>query len=161
MCIRDRLNNNLASGRSQALVAVVAGTGRVVGGDLVLTGGGDMDLRIGGAYNPNLRAMQQTDGSAGTGTGYAGNFEDVDLNGLLVNLRGQLALTAGRVGGISLFYGDGAQLRAPDMSAVGGGKPMGGPRLLLGDAVASLDTRGDLVLADAPDPGRVYQIWLL
>ncbi|WP_116522578.1 filamentous haemagglutinin family protein [Achromobacter insuavis] len=152
------LNNNLASGRSQALVAVVAGTGRVVGGDLVLTGGGDMDLRIGGAYNPNLRAMQQTDGSAGTGTGYAGNFEDVDLNGLLVNLRGQLALTAGRVGGISLFYGDGAQLRAPDMSAVGGGKPMGGPRLLLGDAVASLDTRGDLVLADAPDPGRVRQI---
>ncbi|MFY3147190.1 filamentous hemagglutinin family protein [Achromobacter xylosoxidans] len=152
------LNNNLASGRSQALVAVVAGTGRVVDGDLVLTGGGDMDLRIGGAYNPNLRAMQQTDGSAGTGTGYAGNFEDVDLNGLLVNLRGQLALTAGRVGGISLFYGDGAQLRAPDMSAVGGGKPMGGPRLLLGDAVASLDTRGDLVLADAPDPGRVRQI---
>lgn len=152
------LNNNLASGRSQALVAVVAGTGRVVDGDLVLTGGGDMDLRIGGAYNPNLRAMQQTDGSAGTGTGHAGNFEDVDLNGLLVNLRGQLALTAGRVGGISLFYGDGAQLRAPDMSAVGGGKPMGGPRLLLGDAVASLDTRGDLVLADAPDPGRVRQI---
>ncbi len=152
------LNNNLASGRSQALVAVVAGTGRVVGGDLVLTGGGDMDLRIGGAYNPNLRAMQQTDGSAGTGTGYAGNFEDVDLNGLLVNLRGQLALTAGRVGGIALTYGDGARLRAPDQSAVGGGRPMGGPRLLLGDAVASFDTRGDLVLADAPDPGRVRQI---
>ncbi|WP_454695736.1 filamentous haemagglutinin family protein [Achromobacter aegrifaciens] len=152
------LNNNMASGRSQALVAVVAGTGRVVGGDLVLTGGGDLDLRVGGAFNPNLRAMQQTDGSTGVGAGYAGNFEDVDLNGLLVNLRGQLALTAGRVGGISLFYGDGAQLRATDRSAVGGGRAMGGPRLLLGDAVATLDTRGDLVLADAPDPGRVRQI---
>ncbi len=152
------LNNNMASGRSQALVAVVAGTGRVVGGDLVLTGGGDMDLRIGGAFNPNLRAVQQSDGASGLGGGYAGSMEDVDLNGLLVNLRGQLALTAGRVGGISLFYGDGAQLRAPDLSAVGGGKPLGGPRLLLGDAVASFDTRGDLVLADAPDPGRVRQI---
>ncbi|MGW8304735.1 MAG: filamentous hemagglutinin family protein [Achromobacter pulmonis] len=152
------LNNNMASGRSQAVVAVVAGTGRVVDGDLVLTGGGDMDLRVGGAFNPNLRAMQQSDGRSGVGNNYAGNFEDVDLNGLLVNLRGQLALTAGRVGGISLLHGDGAQLRATDLYAVAGGRPMGGPRLLLGDAVASLDTRGDLVLADAPDPGRVRQI---
>ena len=38
--------------RSQGLTAVVASTGRLLDGNLVLTGGGDLDLRIGGSLNP-------------------------------------------------------------------------------------------------------------
>ena len=35
---------------------------------------------------------------------------------------------------------------------------MGGPRLVLGDAVAWIDTRADLVLGGVSDPGRVTQV---
>ena len=43
--------NGMAA-RSQGLTAVVASTGRLLDGNLVLTGGGDLDLRIGGSLNP-------------------------------------------------------------------------------------------------------------
>ena len=35
----------------------------VLDGELVLTGGGDLNVRVGGALNPNARATQQSDGS--------------------------------------------------------------------------------------------------
>ncbi|MFD4837394.1 filamentous hemagglutinin family protein [Achromobacter sp. NPDC058515] len=139
--------------RSQGLTAVVGSTGRVLDGSLVQTGGGDLDVRIGGSLNPSLSATQLN----ATGP-YTGGTDHLDLNGVLVNLRGRLALTAGQVGGMALRYGDGAGLRAKDPYAVGGARPMGGPRLVLGDATAWIDTRGDLVLAGVSDPGRVTQV---
>ncbi len=150
--------NNGASGRSQGLVAAVGGTGRVVDGALVLTGGGDLDLRVGSAVNPNLRATQQSDGTSGAGGLHNGSRDHLDLNGVLVNLRGQLALSAGRVGGIALSYGDGGGLRATDPYGLAGGIAVGGPRIVLGDAVAWVDTRGDIVLGGTADAGRLRQL---
>ncbi|WP_148051134.1 hypothetical protein, partial [Pseudomonas fluorescens] len=41
--------------RSQGLIVAVGSTGRVASdGSLQLTGGGDMDIRIGGTFNPSL-----------------------------------------------------------------------------------------------------------
>ncbi|WP_198299160.1 filamentous haemagglutinin family protein [Bordetella genomosp. 13] len=148
---------NDATPRSQGLVAAVGGTGRVVDGELVLTGGGDLDLRIGGALNPGVRATQQSDGTVGNGGTFmqnGGTIDHLDLNGVLTNLRGSLTLSAGKVGAVSLTYGDGADLRARDPFAVRGGQGMGGPVLMLGDSTAWLQTRGDLVLGGAGDPGR-------
>ncbi|VFR94773.1 Filamentous haemagglutinin family outer membrane protein associated with VreARI signalling system [plant metagenome] len=144
------LNN--ASPRSQGLVAAVGSTGRVVDGELVLTGGGDLDLRIGSSLNPSLRATQQN--AISTSKRNGGSVDNLDLNGVLTNLRGSLTVSAGRVGGVSLNYGDGGGVRAADPFAVGGGRALGGPVLMLGDASAWLDTRGDLVLGAASDPGR-------
>ena len=67
-------------------------------------------------------------------------------------------MSAGQLGGMELRYGDGAGLRAKDPFAVASARPMGGPRLVLGDAVAWIDTRSDLVLGGVSDPGRVTQV---
>ncbi|VFR53265.1 Filamentous haemagglutinin family outer membrane protein associated with VreARI signalling system [plant metagenome] len=146
-----------AASRSQGLVAAVGSTGRVVDGALTLTGGGDLDLRVGGALNPNLRATQQGLGNLGVSSThylFGGALDHMDLNGVLTNLRGSLNLSAGKVGGVSLNYGDGGGLRATDPFALAGGRAYGGPVLMLGDATAWLDTRGDLVLGGVSDPGR-------
>ncbi|MBR8654657.1 filamentous hemagglutinin family protein, partial [Achromobacter sp. Marseille-Q0513] len=145
--------NGMAA-RSQGLTAVVASTGRLLDGNLVLTGGGDLDLRIGGSLNPTLSATQLQ----AIGPSHTGGSDNLDLNGVLGNLRGRISLSAGQMGGMDLRYGDGSGLRAPDPYAVAGGRVMGGPRLVLGDAVAWIDTRADLVLGGVSDPGRVTQV---
>ena len=134
--------------RSQGLVVAVGSTGRVVDGELVLTGGGDLAVKTGGAFNANLRATMQDPGTD--------RSQHLDLNGVLVNLRGSLALSSGAIGGINVGYGsNGGGIRPDDLYAASGGLALGGPVLVLGDAVARLETRGDLVLGAASDPGRV------
>ena len=153
-------NRDQSSSRSQGLVAAVGSTGRVLDGQIILTGGGDLDVRVGGAINPNLAATQQGDGRFGVSGGHyakGGALDDLDLNGVLVNLRGTLTVAAGQIGAVSLRYGDGGGVRATDPFAVGGGLAMGGPRLVLGDSTVWLDTRGDLVLGATGDAGRVQQ----
>nr|WP_314535311.1 filamentous hemagglutinin family protein [uncultured Pseudomonas sp.] len=135
------------SPRSQGLVLAVGGTGRVAAdGSVQLTGGGDLNLRVGGALNP---ASQVT----------------VDhLNGSLVNLRGHVQVTGGSLGSLTLRYGN--QLRDQSPSEVRAYDPLrstsamaaGGLSLLPGDSTFSLATRGDLVLQDVADPGRAPQM---
>ncbi|WP_142743294.1 hypothetical protein, partial [Klebsiella pneumoniae] len=77
------------SQRSQGLVLAVGGSGRVgADGQLTLSGGGDMDVRIGGALNP-LTPFDQ--GSS--------------LYGAMVNLRGNAQVRATSLGGIDLIDG--------------------------------------------------------
>jgi hypothetical protein len=46
--------------RSQGLIVAVGSTGRVADdGSVQMTGGGDMDIRIGGAFNPSLQARAE------------------------------------------------------------------------------------------------------
>lgn len=137
--------------RSQGLALAVGSTGRVTAeGELLLTGGGDMNMRIGGDLNPGLQARV-------TDT----NEQNMNLNGVLTNLRGTLQLHSGGLGGITLNYGsmsnsnDAKETRAYDPFNPTKGMASGGPVLMLGDAVASLNTRDDLVLAGTGDPGRV------
>jgi hypothetical protein len=130
--------------RSQGLHLAVASTGRMTAaGELVQTGGGDLDIRIGGALNPNPGLQRN----------------EHDLNSTFVNLRGALNLQAGAVGGVQLRYGmlDHLDSRGGDPFAAGRSLSGGGPVLVIGDATARLDTRGDLVLGGVADPGRSLQ----
>lgn len=132
------------SQRSQGLVLAVGGSGRVgADGQLTLSGGGDMDVRIGGALNPLMPFDQ---GSS--------------LYGAMVNLRGNAQLRATSLGGIDLNYGrlDSQQVpgerRAYDPFVSTRGLANGGPTLVPGDATFSLNSLGDLVLQGVVDPGR-------
>ncbi|MBX6153956.1 filamentous hemagglutinin family protein, partial [Pseudomonas aeruginosa] len=132
------------SQRSQGLVLAVGGSGRVgADGQLTLSGGGDMDVRIGGALNP-LTPFDQ--GSS--------------LYGAMVNLRGNAQVRATSLGGIDLIYGrlDSDQVpgerRAYDPFVSTLGLANGGPSLVPGDATFSLNSLGDLVLQGVVDPGR-------
>ncbi|MDR6672180.1 filamentous hemagglutinin family protein [Xanthomonas sp. 1678] len=130
--------------RSQGLHLAVASTGRMTAaGELVQTGGGDLDIRIGGALNPNPGLQRN----------------EHDLNSTFVNLRGALNLQAGAVGGVQLRYGvlDQMDSRGGDPFAAGRSLSGGGPVLVVGDATARLDSRGDLVLGGVVDPGRSLQ----
>ncbi|WP_197488230.1 filamentous haemagglutinin family protein [Bordetella ansorpii] len=133
-----------SSVRSQGLVLAVGGSGRVgADGQLTLSGGGDMDVRIGGALNP-LTPFDQ--GSS--------------LYGAMVNLRGNAQLRATSLGGIDLIYGrlDDLQVpgerRAYDPFVSTLGLANGGPTLVPGDATFSLNSLSDLVLQGVVDPGR-------
>ncbi|MGE8150376.1 filamentous hemagglutinin family protein [Pseudomonas vancouverensis] len=139
--------------RSQGLIVAVGSTGRVgADGSLLLTGGGDMDIRIGGSINPSLQARADA-----SGTGLPRH----DLQGTLVNLRGAVQMTGGAVGGINLQYGEMAtqqdpqETRAFDPFTSTKASATGGLVLIPGDSNMRLNTRGDLVLGGAVDPGRV------
>ena len=139
--------------RTQGLVVAIGSTGRVVGDDLYLTGGGDLNLRTGGLLNPNARATQIRSGAgAQRPTG-----DVADMNGVLTNLRGAVSLSTGGMGTFGVTYGDGFGLRPSDPFAVGSGSGMGGILLMLGDSAVHVSTRGDLVLGGVGDPGRVSQ----
>ncbi|MDN2700292.1 filamentous hemagglutinin family protein [Janthinobacterium sp. SUN073] len=148
--------------RSQGLNLVVASTGRVApdGSALTLTGGGDLDIRIGGGLNPvaEVRSFATPTGEVTPQTRYQGSRSD--LNSTFVNLRGAMRMAAGSVGGIELRFdkGDNQESRAYQVytatSSIGGG----GPVLVPGDSGVRIDTRGDLVLGGVGDAGRVTQI---
>lgn len=135
------------SRRSQGLVLAVGSTGRVgADGSVQLTGGGDLNLRVGGAVNPASQTFVE------------------HLNGALVNLRGHVQLTGGALGSLTLRYGNQrkdqspSEVRAYDPLRATSAFAAGGLSLLPGDATFSLSTRGDLVLQDVADPGRAPQM---
>jgi filamentous hemagglutinin family protein len=144
--------------RSEALVLAVGSTGRVdSNGNLMLTGGGDLNVRISGSLNPALEAR------AAYVSG--GQFKQShDLNGSLVNLRGNVQMNAGAMGGIALNYGknfslqDVQESRAYDPFTASVGSATGGMMVIPGDATISLNTRGDLVLGGAADAGRTTML---
>lgn len=136
--------------RSQGITLAVGGTGRVASdGSLVLTGGGDMQVHIGGRLNPSAPALA------------AANSPTADLKGTLVNLRGALQLQAGAVGALDLRYGsysafqDQKESRAYDAYASTLATAQGGMTVVAGDTGVQLNSRGDLVLDGVGDPGRL------
>lgn len=142
--LADSANNAALNVRTEGLVLAVGSTGRVASdGSLVLTGGGDLQLHIGGSLNPV--ASQAVD----------------SRNGVLVNLRGNAQVSSGTAGDISLTYGSisiqhsPGETRAYDPLQATRGLPSGGITLVPGDATFSLATAGDLVVQDVLDPGRV------
>lgn len=134
---------------SSGLNFAVAGTGRVTSvvrtdgvvtaGAVVQTGGGDMDIRLGGTLN------------AGAGMGMSS-----DLGGSLTNLRGDISLLASGVGNTVYAGGrDSLDPRLFDPARTPFQPSFGGVTVILGDGDARLDARGDLILAAAGDPGSV------
>lgn len=149
--------------RSAGLNLAVASTGRMgADGALVQTGGGDLDIRIGGGLNadPALRSFSGSNIAPVANQIAPNDAHRLDLNGSFTNLRGALRLQAGSVGGVELRYGarqDGKESRPYDVYSATAATSAGGPVLVLGDAGARLDARGDLVLGTVTDPGRVGQ----
>lgn len=149
--LSQRGGGRVISPRSQGLALAVGSTGRVsMDGEPLLTGGGDLNIRIGGDLNPGLQA-RVTDNDE----------QNMNLTGVLTNLRGSLQMYGGALGGIDLAYGslanrnDLKETRAYDPFSSTRGMASGGPVVMLGDAVANLNARGDLVLTGTGDPGRV------
>ncbi|OYU86193.1 MAG: hypothetical protein CFE29_30255 [Bradyrhizobiaceae bacterium PARB1] len=138
---------NTGEERSQGLVVAVGGTGRVgADGSLALTGGGDIDMRIAGALNPNLALTSVTEKHA--------------LPGALINVRGAIQVNAETIGSIKLVYrlGDGARdafdPRGYDPYVATSSEARSGVTVVPGDSAVYLQTLGDLVLGGAGDPGR-------
>ncbi|SEK14760.1 MULTISPECIES: filamentous haemagglutinin family protein [unclassified Variovorax] len=147
--------------RSQGLSLAVGSTGRVTSaGELVLTGGGDLDIRIGGGLNPvaETRSFAPYGGSQ-VATDLRRTEQRLDLNGTFTNLRGALRVDAGAVGGIELRYdrADPTESRALRVNVSSSGIAGGGPVLVLGDSGLRVEARGDLVIGTVTDAGRVPQ----
>ena len=128
-------------------MVAIGSTGRVgADGSLALTGGGDIDMRIAGALNPNLALTNNTEIHA--------------LPGALINLRGALHVAAASIGGIKLLYRSGNGLndafdpRGIDPFTATSSDARSGITLVPGDSAVYLETLGDLVLGGAGDPGR-------
>jgi filamentous hemagglutinin family protein len=138
------------SSTSSALVVAVGATGQVTsvtGGTLTETGGGDITVKIGGALNPANTLMQG-------GPDY--------LDGLFTDLRGNITIDAGAVGGgFSFNYGVN---EADDPRGLNPFEPStyfnapGGPVLDPGDGTVTVQTRGDLILSGVGNPGYAGQI---
>ena len=133
------------SPRSQGLVLAVASTGRVgADGSLSLTGGGDMNVRIGGRFNP---VDPVTTG----------------MDGALVDLRGNVQVQATALGRMDLVYSNEVSRNAPGETRaynafVATRANVGGGLLLVpGDATFSLSTRGDQAVGGVLDPTRTVQ----
>jgi len=139
-------------GRSQGVMLAVGSTGRVLAdGSLVLTGGGDLDLRVNGGWNSSIEGRL-------TGSNGAGMAQTQALYGGLVNLRGNIAMSAGRIGTVELFYGavqDPKEIRAANPYEASITRATGGLMLMQGDAGSNISSRGDLVLGGTGDPGLV------
>ncbi len=136
---------------SQAIDVSVGSTGQVSPGaadasGIVQTGGGLLTVRSGGALN-------------GGGTSVVSN----QANGTLTDTRGSVDVAASSIGQIALTYGAANFNAATSVGDPRATSPLvaaeavgqGGPILVLGDAAATLQARGDLVLAGAGDPGRL------
>ncbi|MGJ7530372.1 filamentous haemagglutinin family protein [Variovorax sp. GB1P17] len=153
--------NALYVSRSQGLNLAVGSTGRVTSaGELVLTGGGDLDIRIGGGLNPVAETRSfAPNGSSQSASDLRRTEQRQDLNGTFTNLRGALRVDAGSVGGIELRYdrADPTESRALRVNVASSGIAGGGPVLVLGDSGLRMEARGDLVIGTVTDAGRVPQ----
>jgi filamentous hemagglutinin family protein len=145
--------------RGEGLVIAVGATGRLLPGTStpVTTGGGDVTVTIGGTLNPLDAAAYGIGAVGGSSNGL--NRELSSVNGDLIDVRGNIVLSAGAVGRIDLRYDTGTAIafdpRAANPFAFNNGVPNGGIQVLPGDGTVSIVTARDLVLADAADPGRV------
>ncbi|WP_422086743.1 filamentous haemagglutinin family protein [Variovorax sp.] len=134
--------------RSEGLVVAVGSTGRVgADGSLTLTGGGDIDMRIAGALNPQRKL---SDGA-----------EKLVLTGAIANLRGATLVSAASIGSVGLQYlasdfafSDPIDARGIDPFKATYANARGGINLVPGDTAVYLQTLGDLALGAAADPGR-------
>jgi len=133
--------------RSQSLVVAVGSTGRVgADGSLTLTGGGDLDMRIGGALNP-----------------FSASVSNDTAGGSIVNLRGSVQAQAAELGRMVMAYSVDSgraipgETRTYNAFVATRADLFGGVVLVPGDATFALSSRGDQVVANVTDPGRGLQ----
>ena len=134
-------NAGLTGSGSTGLDLAVASTGRVLSdGTLFQTGGGDLIVKIGGKLNsimPSNAALWP------------------DYFGAITDLRGNITVTAGAVGGLAPNNGSFSSYdpRAADPNVYKVALSTSGPIFTPGDGSISITTRGDLVFGGASDAG--------
>ncbi|WP_432239075.1 filamentous haemagglutinin family protein [Herbaspirillum robiniae] len=137
--------------RSQGVVLAVGSSGRVLAdGSLALTGGGDLDVRLGGGWNSHIEARVPRTGLA--------QAQSHELYGALVGLRGALSLSAGQIGTIERIYGpgqDARDLRTSNPYIPSLTRSTGGVLVMAGDSGMDVASRGDLVLGGTGNAGLV------
>ncbi len=150
--ITNRTGANLASGtpRGEGLVIAIASTGREAASgssSFTVTGGGKLTLNIGGTLNPlNVNALLSP--------------PQQDLTGDLIDLRGNVAVTAGQIGLVSATYnatagGDPRPVNpyAPQLSV----EDNTGITVVPGDGTVGISALRDLVITGVGDAGRVTE----
>ena len=137
---------NIAVGSSGRVTGVATNAnGEVTGGTLSQTGGGDIDIRIGGRLNPGA-----SDGAA-----------NAALSGVLTDARGDIGLKAGAIGSLQLFYGLATATDPRGIDPYTANlvrNAFGGVTVVTGDGSVSLRSLGDLALNGVGDAGRVRKI---
>ena len=142
--------------RGEGLIIAAASTGRILPGTTtpVETGGGNIDVTIGGTLNPIDAGAYQIGATANTQSG-----ESPAVNGDIIDTRGNVSVTAGAIGRIDPVYGASAAIlsdpRSLDPFTSEDGIPNGGIEVVPGDGSVAISALRDLVLAGAADPGRV------
>lgn len=142
--------------RSQGVVLAVGSSGRVSrDGTLQLSGGGDLDVRIGGGWNSYALARLNRNNNS--------LDQRHELYGAVTNLRGNMELFASRVGTNELMYGlnrnggmplqDQNEVRPSTPWTSSRASASGGLTLVVGDSRAAINSRGDLVLGATLDAG--------
>lgn len=121
----------------------VGSSGRMTAsGELIQTGGGDIDLDIAGRFNTRY--------DHGMGNGMVSG-------GSVTNIRGDIYVAAGAIGlKLDAAYGHRDSMmdpRAPDYGEAGKRYGYAPLRLEIGDGVADIRSRGDLVVATGTNPG--------
>ena len=146
--------------RGEGLVIAVGSTGREVssGGtqSIVQTGGGSVTLRVAGTINPI--DAQAYSGSTGAPLNALGGST---LNGAVIDLRGDIAISAGAIGRLDESYAGQSAPNEPDPRPLSLTTPVltpsDGLTLAPGDGTVSVNTQRDLVLDGVADPGRVTE----
>jgi len=136
--INGNLNNPIGGG-----LDITVGTSGYVDaatGAVVVSGGGDIRLAVGGSLNP---------------AGATADFSTHDsLYGEITDLRGDVSISAEAIGQVTLLYqAIASDPRPVDPFVSETFDATGGPALILGDAHATVDTAGDLVLGGVGDGG--------
>ena len=150
------------SQRGEGLVIAVGSTGRLLPGTStpVETGGGDISVTIGGTLNPIDAAAYGIGASASASTG-AASSESPAVDGDIIDVRGNVSVSAGAIGRVDPIYNAQAVLladpRALNPFTSEDGVPNGGIEVAPGDGSVDISTLRDLVLAGAADPGRVIE----
>jgi Filamentous haemagglutinin family outer membrane protein len=140
----------IVGGRSDTtgLDLAVASTGRASpDGTVLKTGGGNLTLRVGGTLNPAPLDVSS----------------DVDVNGTLTDLRGNIDVRAGSIGiitpaAIGGNNADPADPRPLDYRQFEMSTNAGGIVVVPGDGTVNIGTRGDLVIAGAGDAGMLAPV---
>ena len=146
--------------RGEGLVIAVGSTGREVSSNgtqsLVETGGGNITLRVAGTINP-IDAQAYSGGSGAPLNGPAGST----LNGAVIDLRGNIDISAGAVGRLDETYAAAGEPNEPDPRPLSPYTPVltpsDGLTIAPGDGTVSINTQRDLVLDGVADPGRVTE----
>ncbi len=138
--ISDTNGDTLNTIHNSSLSLAIGSTGRETSSGLVLTGGGRLSLDVGNVLDPMSNAL---------------GIETSTAQSTILSLRGDVAITAGRVASVNGSVGLGSVTNNPYTASV-----LAGPELILGDATATIATRGDLSLGSTGDATREQTLYV-